>query len=125
MSACPLSPWLLSGPGTGRRRRALAAWASAAGFGLVAWGLGIELPTRAEADQTIEQQRQSITRWRELTEDEHAAAVVELRKLAGSRSDLLAYVAGIELGSPSRFSMNMRRGPGSSSVRKVQTCISP
>ena len=40
--------------------------------------------------------RQSITRgWRELTEDEHEAAVGELRKLAGGRSDLLAYVAGI------------------------------
>jgi hypothetical protein len=31
----------------GRRRRALAAWASAAGFGLVAWGLGTEAPSRA------------------------------------------------------------------------------
>jgi hypothetical protein len=33
----------------GRRRRALAAWTSAAGYGLVAWGLGTEAPTRAEA----------------------------------------------------------------------------
>ena len=41
----------------GRRRRALAAWASAAGFGLVAWGLGAEAPTRAEADQKMEQQK--------------------------------------------------------------------
>jgi hypothetical protein len=41
----------------GRRRRALAAWASAAGFGLVAWGLGTEAPTRAEADQNMEQQK--------------------------------------------------------------------
>ena len=41
----------------GRRQRALAAWASAAGFGLVAWGLGTEAPTRAEADQNIEQQK--------------------------------------------------------------------
>jgi hypothetical protein len=32
----------------GRRQRALAAWASAAGAGLVAWGLGTEAPTRAE-----------------------------------------------------------------------------
>ena len=32
----------------GRRQRALAAWASAAGSGLVAWGLGTEAPTRAE-----------------------------------------------------------------------------
>jgi hypothetical protein len=41
----------------GRRRRALAAWTCAAGFGLVAWGLGTESPTRAEADQNIEQQK--------------------------------------------------------------------
>jgi hypothetical protein len=34
----------------GRRQRALAAWASAAGFGLVAWGLGTEAPARAEAE---------------------------------------------------------------------------
>jgi hypothetical protein len=41
----------------GRRQRALAAWTSAAGFGLVAWGLGTEVPTRAEAQQYIEQQK--------------------------------------------------------------------
>ena len=41
----------------GRRQRALAAWASAAGFGLVAWGLGTEAPTRAEAQKNIEQQK--------------------------------------------------------------------
>ena len=41
----------------GRRQRALAAWASAAGFGLVAWGLGTEAPTRAEAQRNIEQQK--------------------------------------------------------------------
>jgi hypothetical protein len=32
----------------GRRRRALAAWASAAGLGLIAWGLGTEAPGQAE-----------------------------------------------------------------------------
>jgi hypothetical protein len=41
----------------GRRQRALAAWTGAAGFGLVAWGLGTEAPTRAEAQQYIEQQK--------------------------------------------------------------------
>jgi hypothetical protein len=30
----------------GRRQRALAEWAGAAGLGLVAWGLGTEAPTR-------------------------------------------------------------------------------
>jgi hypothetical protein len=34
-------------------------------------------------------------KWRELTEAEEAAAVAELRKLAGGRADLLAQVAGI------------------------------
>jgi hypothetical protein len=46
----------------GRRQRALAAWASAAGSGLVAWGLGTEAPTRAEAQQNIEQHKDL---WRE------------------------------------------------------------
>ena len=34
-------------------------------------------------------------RWRDLSADEEAAAVVELRELAGGRADLLAEVAGI------------------------------
>jgi hypothetical protein len=37
----------------GRRRRALAEWAGAAGFGLVAWGLGTEAPTGAEALENL------------------------------------------------------------------------
>ena len=41
----------------GRRQRALAAWASAAGFALMAWGLGTEAPTRAEAQENIERQK--------------------------------------------------------------------
>ena len=44
----------------GRRQRALAAWASAAGFALVAWGLGTEAPTRAEAQKNIEQQKDRL-----------------------------------------------------------------
>ena len=42
----------------GRRRRALAAWTSAAGYGLVAWGLGTEAPTPAEARQNMQQNMQ-------------------------------------------------------------------
>ena len=34
-------------------------------------------------------------RWRELHEDEYAAAVGELRELAAGRADLLAHVAGL------------------------------
>jgi hypothetical protein len=44
----------------GRRRRALAAWAGAAGFALVAWGLGTEAPTRAEAEENIERQKDRL-----------------------------------------------------------------
>jgi hypothetical protein len=46
----------------GRRQRALAAWAGAAGFALVAWGLGAEAPTRAEAEKNIEQQKDLLRR---------------------------------------------------------------
>ena len=37
----------------GRRQRALAEWAGTAGFGLVAWGLGTEAPTGAEALENL------------------------------------------------------------------------
>jgi hypothetical protein len=46
----------------GRRRRALAAWTSAAGYGLVAWGLGTEAPTPAEVRQNMEQNFQRLQR---------------------------------------------------------------
>ena len=41
----------------GRRQRALAAWASAAGSALAAWGLGTEAPTRAEMVKNTQQHR--------------------------------------------------------------------
>jgi hypothetical protein len=41
----------------GRRHRALAARACAAGSGLVAWGLGTEAPTRAEMVKNTQQHR--------------------------------------------------------------------
>ncbi len=44
----------------GRRQRAWAAWAAAAGLALVAWGLGTEAPTRSEADENIEQQKDRL-----------------------------------------------------------------
>ena len=46
----------------GRRRRAVAAWTSAAGYGLVAWGLGTEAPTPAEVRQNMEQNIQRLQR---------------------------------------------------------------
>src|SRR5580693_9747628 len=41
----------------GRRQRALAAWACAAGSGLAAWGLGTKAPTRAEMVKNTQQHR--------------------------------------------------------------------
>jgi hypothetical protein len=46
----------------GRRRRALAAWTSAAGYGLVAWGMGTEAPTPAEVRETMQQNLQRLQR---------------------------------------------------------------
>jgi len=53
----------------GRRQRALAEWAGAVGFGLVAWGLGTEAPTGAEVLENLaalggmdEQQRTDFLR---------------------------------------------------------------
>jgi hypothetical protein len=46
----------------GRRQRALAAWTSAAGYGLVAWGLGTEAPTPAEVRQNMQQNIQRLQR---------------------------------------------------------------
>ena len=46
----------------GRRRRALAAWTIAAGYGLVAWGLGTEAPTPAEVRENMEQNIQRLRR---------------------------------------------------------------
>ena len=44
----------------GRRQRALAAWACAAGSALAAWGLGTEAPTRAEMVKNTQQHRDQL-----------------------------------------------------------------
>jgi DivIVA domain-containing protein len=46
----------------GRRQRALAAWAGAAGSGLMAWGLGTEAPARAEVESIRRQQRDLLSK---------------------------------------------------------------
>jgi hypothetical protein len=46
----------------GRRQRALAEWAGAAGFGLVAWGLGTEAPTSAEVRENMQRQLRDLAR---------------------------------------------------------------
>jgi len=47
----------------GRRRRALAEWAGAAGFGLVAWGLGTEAPTPAEVQENFRLPAPIVCTW--------------------------------------------------------------
>ncbi|MGD0705816.1 MAG: hypothetical protein ABSA02_38785 [Trebonia sp.] len=79
----------------GRRQRALAAWASAAGFALVAWGLGTEAPTRAEAQKNIEQQKDLLR--------ERGMEVPATAETTPAARQLLRYfpaleVAGIVLG---------------------------
>ena len=51
----------------GRRQRALAEWAGAAGFGLVAWGLGTEAPTAAEVQENCQRQLRDLIRERGTT----------------------------------------------------------
>jgi len=68
----------------GRRRRALAAWACAAGFALVAWGLGAEAPTQAEADMAFERDKElarSRSRGATVPQAAESPAPVTLRTL--------------------------------------------
>ena len=48
----------------GRRRRALAEWTGAAGYGLVAWGLSTEAPTAAEVQEDFQRQLGNLMRQR-------------------------------------------------------------
>jgi len=96
----------------GRRRRALAAWTIAAGYGLVAWGLGTEAPTPAEVRQNMEQDIQRLQREGALPKpgttapaaartptpaarrlDRHLARVVPLFKATGTPQYKLASTA--------------------------------
>jgi hypothetical protein len=79
----------------GRRQRALAAWASAAGFALVAWGLGTEAPARAEAEKNIERQK-DLLRERGIEVPATAGTTPMARRL--SRYAPAFQVAGIVLG---------------------------
>ena len=96
---------------SGRRRRALAEWAGAAGFGLVAWGLGTEAPTGAEVQENIwrlaPQQRDLV---RKLGTEAPATAGTETpaarrlsRYFRSFRADLVSPVAGMVIGVPWRL----------------------
>jgi hypothetical protein len=92
---------------SGRRQRALAAWASAAGFGLVAWGLGTEAPTRAEVEKNIQQQQKDLM---QLGIEAPATAGTETptarrlsRYFRSVRADLASSVAGMVIAVPWRL----------------------
>jgi hypothetical protein len=80
----------------GRRRRALAAWASAAGFGLVAWGLGTEAPARAEVESIWQQQRDLLRKLGTTAPATAGTQTPAARQL--SRYDAAFKVAGMPLG---------------------------
>ena len=91
---------------SGRRQRALAEWAGAAGFGLVAWGLGTEAPALAEVEENI--RRQQIDLLRKLGTQAPATAGTETptaRRLSRyfRRSDLVFPAAGMVIGVPWRL----------------------
>jgi hypothetical protein len=85
------------GRALGRRppAAALVAWVSAAGFALVAWGLGTEAPTRAEAKKNIEQQK-DLLRERGLQVPATAGTTPMARQL--SRYFPAVPIAGIVVG---------------------------
>jgi len=61
----------------GRRRRALAEWTGAAGFGLIAWGLGTEAPTPAEVQENFQRLQRDMLRKRGIKAPAPAPAVAE------------------------------------------------
>ena len=82
-------------PGARRQRVAASGWRERNALLI----LEHMLDDRPQADRILVAQLTGEARfrakWRDLTEDEKAAAVGELRELAAGRSDLLAEVAGI------------------------------
>jgi hypothetical protein len=98
----------------GRRQRALAEWAGAAGFGLVAWGLGTEAPTGAEVLENIlalaERERQRRDPLRKPGTKAPAGAGTQTpgarridRFFRSIRLDLVSPVAWMVLGVPWRL----------------------
>jgi hypothetical protein len=89
----------------GRRQRALAEWAGAAGLGLVAWGLGTEAPTRSEVEENIQQQMDLL---RKVGTEAPATAGTETPAARGlsryfRRSELVFPVAEMVIGVPWRL----------------------
>jgi DivIVA domain-containing protein len=85
----------------GRRQRALAAWAGAAGSGLMVWGLGTEAPTRAEVERIRRQQRDLLRK--PGTKAPAAAGTQTLTARQRSRYDVAFSVVGMVIGVRSRL----------------------
>jgi hypothetical protein len=86
----------------GRRQRALAEWAGAAGFGLVAWGLGTEAPTRAEVEENIRDLMRKLGTEAPATAGTETPAARRPSRYF-RRSDLVFPVAGMVIGVPWRL----------------------
>jgi hypothetical protein len=94
----------------GRRKRALAEWAGAAGFGLLAWGLGTEAPTRAEAGENMRRWQSDLLRKYGTQAPPPAAAGTETpaagrlsRYLSSPWAQSVSAVAGIVISVPWRL----------------------
>jgi hypothetical protein len=92
----------------GRRQRALAEWAGAAGFGLVAWGLGTEAPTAAEVQENFQRLLRDLVRERgtqaPATPGTETPAARRLSRFFRTvRLDLVSPVAWMVLGVPWRL----------------------
>ncbi len=92
----------------GRRQRALAEWAGAAGFGLIVWGLGTEAPTSAEVQQNIQRLQRDLMRKRGIkapaTPGTETPAARRLSRFFRTvRLDLVSPVAWMVIGVPWRL----------------------
>jgi len=94
----------------GRRQRALAEWTGAAGFGLIAWGLGTEAPTAAEVQENFQRLQRDMLRKRGIKAPTPAPAVTETpmaRRLSWFfrtvRLDLVSPVAAVVINVPWRL----------------------
>jgi len=81
----------------GRRQRALAAWASAAGAGLVAWGLGTEAPTRAEMIKNTRQHRDLLRKLGERLPPEAPATAGTQTHLSQRPQNALAALIPVQI----------------------------
>ena len=93
--------------GAGRRQRAVAEWVGAAGFGLVAWGLVVEAPSRAEAEEKIHRLQSDLLRARgaesPATAGTTPAADRLLRYFQTYRLDVVGCLVGMVAGVPWRL----------------------